>query len=237
VSVTDPVGAGFVVLARCGLPVVSQTSEIRDDREIGVYRLPTEVELIVVAAQRRKPTLGGCKFVGLLRKLRFQRTGKDTTAPLSCRSVTCHGIILHLLYLEHLDAIRDAKIDKIVSFFPAGARILEIGAGTGKQALELQRRGFAVTAIDISGSTYAAQRVSPIRDYDGWTFPLPGGRVDSVFSSNVLEQQTFPACTQRSAAYSRPAASAFMLTRDESKRPPDSHGPDGLSLACRCCEE
>jgi hypothetical protein len=72
VSVTDPVGAGFVVLARCELPVVSQTSEIRDDREIGVYRLPTEVELIVIAAQRRKPTLGGCKFVGLLGKLRFQ---------------------------------------------------------------------------------------------------------------------------------------------------------------------
>jgi hypothetical protein len=59
-----------------------------------------------------------------------------------------------------------------------------------------------------------------LRDYDGWTFPLPGGRVDAVFSSNGLEQQTFPACTQRSAAYSRPAASAFMLTRDESKRPP-----------------
>jgi 2-polyprenyl-3-methyl-5-hydroxy-6-metoxy-1,4-benzoquinol methylase len=89
--------------------------------------------------------------------------------------------------LQHLDAIRDAEIDKVISFFPAGARILEIGAGTGKQALELQRRGFAVTAIDMPDSTYAAQRVFPIRDYDGRTFPLPGSSVDAVFSSNVLE--------------------------------------------------
>jgi hypothetical protein len=81
VSVTDPVGAGFVVLAGCGLPVVSQTSETRDDREIGVYRLPTEVELIVVAAQRRKPTLGGCKFVGLLGKLRFQMPAQAAISP------------------------------------------------------------------------------------------------------------------------------------------------------------
>ena len=96
-------------------------------------------------------------------------------------------LALAVLSLEHLDAIRVAEIDKIAWFFPVGARVLEIGAGTGKQALELHRRGFAVTAIEIADSTYAAQRVFPIRDYDGRTLPLPDSSVDVVFSSNVLE--------------------------------------------------
>lgn len=60
-------------------------------------------------------------------------------------------------------------------------------AGTGKQALELQRRGFDVTAIEIADSTYAAQRVFSIRDDDGRTIPLPGASVDVAFSSNVPE--------------------------------------------------
>jgi SAM-dependent methyltransferase len=88
---------------------------------------------------------------------------------------------------EHLDALRVAEIDKIVPLLSAGARILDFGAGTGAQALELQRRGFEVTAIEIADSDYAAHRVFPIIDYDGVTFPLPDASVDVVFSSNVLE--------------------------------------------------
>ncbi len=88
---------------------------------------------------------------------------------------------------EHLDALRVAEIDRIVPLFPPGARVLEVGAGTGKQAFELKRRGFEVTAIEIPDSNYAAQRVLPIVDYDGATIPLPDASVDVVFSSNVLE--------------------------------------------------
>jgi SAM-dependent methyltransferase len=89
--------------------------------------------------------------------------------------------------IEHLDAIRTAEIDKIAALLPAGARILEIGAGTGKQALELRRRGFDVVAIEIAVSNYSDNRVFPIRDYDGRTIPLADASVDVVFSSNVLE--------------------------------------------------
>jgi SAM-dependent methyltransferase len=89
--------------------------------------------------------------------------------------------------LEHLNAIRAAEIDRVASFFPSSGHVLEIGAGTGKQALELQRRGFHVTAIEIPTSNYGTDRVYPIINYDGATIPLPDASVDVVFSSNVLE--------------------------------------------------
>jgi SAM-dependent methyltransferase len=91
------------------------------------------------------------------------------------------------LSLEHLEAIRRAEIERIVALFPAGARILEIGAGTGVQARELQRRGYQVTAIELASSNYAAHRVFPVTDYDGRTIPLPNASIDVAFSSNVLE--------------------------------------------------
>ena len=92
-----------------------------------------------------------------------------------------------MLSLDHLEAIRVAEIDEVVPFLTPGARILEIGAGTGRQAFELQRRGFAVTAIEIADSNYAGHRVFPIKDYDGQTIPLADASFDIVFSSNVLE--------------------------------------------------
>jgi SAM-dependent methyltransferase len=89
--------------------------------------------------------------------------------------------------LQHLETLRSAEIDKVAALFPAGARVLEIGAGTGQQALELHRRGFDVTAIELADSEYASHRVSPVIDYDGTTIPLPDSSIDLVFSSNVLE--------------------------------------------------
>jgi len=87
----------------------------------------------------------------------------------------------------HLDELRRAEIDEIVSLFPSRARVLEVGAGSGRQARELERRGFQVTAVELPDSNYAAHRVFPIVDYDGATIPLPDASVDVVFSSNVLE--------------------------------------------------
>lgn len=89
--------------------------------------------------------------------------------------------------LDHLDTLRTAEIERALSLFPANARVLEIGAGTGKQARELQQHGFDVTAIEIPDSNYAANRVHPIIDYDGRHIPLPTAHFDVVFSSNVLE--------------------------------------------------
>ena len=109
------------------------------------------------------------------------------SARLPHPSAANQAFCIAVLSLDHLDAIRVAELDKIASLFPAGARVLEIGAGTGKQALELQRRGFKVSAIELADSNYAAHRVFPIKDYDGRSIPLPDASVDVVFSSNVLE--------------------------------------------------
>jgi ubiquinone/menaquinone biosynthesis C-methylase UbiE len=89
--------------------------------------------------------------------------------------------------IPHLNTLRKAEIDRIVTFFEPNACILEIGAGTGEQALELKRRGFDVTAVEIADSNYASNRQFPIIDYDGKHIPLPDASVDVVFSSNVLE--------------------------------------------------
>jgi len=89
--------------------------------------------------------------------------------------------------LGFLHTLRDAEMARVAQLLPAGARVLELGAGTGYQAKILAESGFRVTAIDLAGSTYAADRVYPVIDYDGRQIPLPDGSVDVVFSSNVLE--------------------------------------------------
>ena len=89
--------------------------------------------------------------------------------------------------VDLLNRIRAAEIESIVAHFPAGARVLEIGAGTGRQALEVRRLGYAVEAIEIPDSNYNQDRLFPITDYDGRHIPFPDASFDVVFSSNVLE--------------------------------------------------
>jgi SAM-dependent methyltransferase len=89
--------------------------------------------------------------------------------------------------IDFLNQIRAAEIDVILGHFPLGARILEIGAGTGRQALEISARGFSVEAIEIPDSNYRGSRLFPITNYDGRRIPFPDESFDLVFSSNVLE--------------------------------------------------
>lgn len=83
--------------------------------------------------------------------------------------------------------VRRYEIDVLARHFPPGARILEIGAGTGEQARELCRRGFVVTAVDVPTSEYGRDRVFEVLDYDGKRLPFPSASFDVVFSSNVME--------------------------------------------------
>jgi SAM-dependent methyltransferase len=89
--------------------------------------------------------------------------------------------------IEYLNRLRAAEIEKVAVHVPPGARLLEIGAGTGRQALELQRLKIDVAAIELAESAYSGDRVFPIADYDGAHIPFPDASFDVVLSSNALE--------------------------------------------------
>ena len=92
-----------------------------------------------------------------------------------------------MLSISLLNQIRSSEIEAIAGRFRPGARVLEIGAGTGQQALELRKRGFDVEAIDVPSSNYKGDQLFPITEYDGRNIPFPDASFDVVFSSNVLE--------------------------------------------------
>lgn len=90
-----------------------------------------------------------------------------------------------------LATLREAEIARVVArlrgILPAGSRVLEVGAGTGWQALRLQQAGYRVEAIDLAGGPYAGAAEFPVRMYDGHHVPFEDASFDLVFSSNVLE--------------------------------------------------
>jgi SAM-dependent methyltransferase len=109
--------------------------------------------------------------------------------------------------IDFLNELRAAEIETIVRHFPPGARVLEIGAGTGKQALEIRRRGFEVEAIEIASSNYQGEQLFPITSYDGTHIPFPDASFDVVFSSNVLEHvRDLPALQVEIRRVMRPGA-------------------------------
>ncbi len=89
--------------------------------------------------------------------------------------------------IEYLNELRAAELEKIIRYFPPVARVLEVGAGTGRQAMELANRGYSIEAIEIPDSIYAAARLFNVTDFDGRQIPFPDASFDVVFSSNVLE--------------------------------------------------
>ena len=94
--------------------------------------------------------------------------------------------------LEFLKKVRQYELKQVIESLKGykkenNIKILEIGAGTGWQALELSKLGYKVYAIDIESSDYKDERIWNIVDYDGVTIPFEDEKFDVVFSSNVLE--------------------------------------------------
>lgn len=89
--------------------------------------------------------------------------------------------------MNYLQSIRLYELEKILGSIPRGSRVLEIGSGAGWQAKALAERGYAVEAIDIAESCYAAGQVWPVLNYDGQHIPFSDAVFEVVFTSNTLE--------------------------------------------------
>lgn len=92
----------------------------------------------------------------------------------------------------YLNELRKEEARAIIPLLPAAARVLEIGGGTGVQALELARAGFDVTSVDLPDSNYRQHQVYPIISYDGSHLPFGPASFDVLYSSNVLEHIASP---------------------------------------------
>lgn len=88
---------------------------------------------------------------------------------------------------EFLHVIRSYELEVIKAYLTPGAKVLEIGGGTGIQAKLLDEQGFNVVSIDLPRSQYALDRVFSVIDYDGEHIPFGDRTFDVVLSSNVLE--------------------------------------------------
>ena len=83
----------------------------------------------------------------------------------------------------------------VTGFFPAGAKILDIGCGLGREAFVLSDMGYDVTGVDISREVIArvkqlaaARGYSiPFYKYDGKDLPFP----DDSFDAVLVWAQTF----------------------------------------------
>ena len=81
-----------------------------------------------------------------------------------------------------------AEVDFLLALFPiaAGARILDVGCGTGRHAIELAKRGYRVTGVDLSSGMLDVARAKAAAfdiewvEADGRNFTL-----DRVFDAAI----------------------------------------------------
>jgi SAM-dependent methyltransferase len=108
-------------------------------------------------------------------------------------------------------AVRQAFRDRLAP----GARLLEIGAGTGQDSAYFQEEGFAVVAVDLSPVMVEHCRVKGIEAHvmDFLELEFPGGSFDAVFAMNCLlhvPNADLPAVLAAVRAVLRPAGLFFV---------------------------
>src|SRR2546428_5471157 len=65
---------------------------------------------------------------------------------------------------EISETVRRFSIDAALKVFRPGSRILELGCGTGRDAVALAQRGIRVDATDVSPAMIAATRARVLRE-------------------------------------------------------------------------
>ncbi|GGP93749.1 class I SAM-dependent methyltransferase [Streptomyces roseolilacinus] len=113
-----------------------------------------------------------------------------------------------------------AALDWLVGSLPAGARVLDVGSGTGRPTAErLVRAGCEVTGIDVSAEMVriARERVPGARfeQADVRTFEAPEGGYDAVcafFPLLVMDQPEVARSLTRAASWVAPGGAFAMAT-------------------------
>ena len=133
--------------------------------------------------------------------------------------------------------------DAVLLGDPAGARILEIGAGSGQCSRWLRGRGAVVVATDLSsGMVHTGQRVNaglspdlsvPFVQCDGRRLPFADGAFDVIFTAYgvVPFVADSDVVMLEASRVLRPGGRfVFSTTHPIRWAFPDDPGPDGLSV-------
>lgn len=100
---------------------------------------------------------------------------------------------------------------------PKGARVLDLGCGTGDLCEELRAVGYSPVGIDLSaGMLGAAHTPAPLVRGDALRIPVPDGAVDGVVSGFALRNVVdLDALFSECARVLRPGGRMAMLETDE----------------------
>ncbi len=87
----------------------------------------------------------------------------------------------------HTEKMRRAEVEAVKPWFSPGARVLELGGGSGYQAGIIASWGCDVASIDVPDRPDPVKTLYyPVQNYDGVNIPYADESFDVVFSDAVL---------------------------------------------------
>jgi len=129
-----------------------------------------------------------------------------------------------------------AWVTRWAHLVPAGGKVLDVAAGSGRHSAFFAGRGHAVTALDRDSSALAAASMfarTLVADLEQAQWPLTGERFEAVIVTNYLCRPLFPALIETLApggvllyetfavgneTVGRPSRADFLLARGELMR-------------------
>lgn len=89
-------------------------------------------------------------------------------------------------FVDYLHRLRRFELSEIMKSIPGGARIVEIGGGTGYQAHLLKQQRYSVVSVDLPCSCHAPGMFANVMQYDGRRLPFADKSFDVALSSMVM---------------------------------------------------
>jgi hypothetical protein len=87
----------------------------------------------------------------------------------------------------HAEKMRKAEVEAVKPWFGPGARVLELGGGSGYQAGIIASWGCDIASIDVPDRPDPVQTLYyPVQNYYGVNIPYADESFDVVFSDAVL---------------------------------------------------